>query len=507
MSTSRQIGPHAAPERLPSSLTWSDPGSGITLELDIGLVQNLERVMQREGRAAAGFLLGSTVATGDTVRITLSGLEASRREIVLEYLEDGLPEKEGRSGRMNIAGAYLPGGTHLSGSSSGETASPRTFVVMELVPAASFVFVSAGVAEKLSLFDFPCLVPALARNSWRPFTPEFAASSGPEVPPQEWLPADASPNRKRALQWSSIILCLILLTSGAAYWWSERAPGKEPRVAQNEALPAATAGSQGLGLRVSREGRDLRITWSKDAPEILQADTGGLRIFDGAGQQNYVLDAKQLQHGKVLYVPASKDIKIEFSVIGVNATVSRDIVRILQGGPDEGTFRSRREEARLSVSAPMPAKVTKTFQEPPHLQPSAVTAIASTDVPETSPEAPPPGSLPALSGNIGKPLPSFSAPQDAPVRSLIAPAIPIRQAAPSVTAITRRTIFRRTVISVNLYVDSNGRVTSSKVSEEGVNTELARLALSAANQWKFKPATQNGKPIASEFLVRFVFDP
>lgn len=313
-----------------------------------------------------------------------------------------------------------------------------------------------------------------------------------------------------------MILCLILLVSGAAYWWSKRAPGQEPRVAQNEALPAATAGSQGLGLRVSREGRDLKITWSKDAPEILQADTGVLRIFDGTGQQNYVLDAKQLQHGNVLYVPASKDIKIEFSVIGVNATVSRDIVRILQGGPDEGTFRSRKEEARLSVAAPMPAKVTKTFQEPPHLQPSAVTAIASTDVPETSPEAPPPGSLPALSGNIGKPLPpvssppsmaSFPAPQDAPVRSLIAPAIPIRQAAPSVTAITRRTIFRRTVISVNLYVDSNGRVTSSKVSEEGVNIELARLALSAANQWKFKPATQNGKPIASEFLVRFVFEP
>jgi TonB family protein len=62
----------------------------------------------------------------------------------------------------------------------------------------------------------------------------------------------------------------------------------------------------------------------------------------------------------------------------------------------------------------------------------------------------------------------------------------------------------RTRVKVKVSVDSSGRVTNARVTGTGVNAKVAAVAISAAKQWMFDPAKENGRRISSEHTIVFV---
>lgn len=58
-------------------------------------------------------------------------------------------------------------------------------------------------------------------------------------------------------------------------------------------------------------------------------------------------------------------------------------------------------------------------------------------------------------------------------------------------------------VEINLHVDAKGHPTEAKVLSG--QTPLREEALKAAQAWRFKPAYENGRPVPSDFRVRFEF--
>lgn len=75
--------------------------------------------------------------------------------------------------------------------------------------------------------------------------------------------------------------------------------------------------------------------------------------------------------------------------------------------------------------------------------------------------------------------------------------------APSVGA--RETIQGTVKVRVKVGVDTHGNVSSAKFVTEGPSKYFARLAMQAAQQWKFTPPTTNGQASPSEWTLLFEF--
>jgi TonB family protein len=60
-------------------------------------------------------------------------------------------------------------------------------------------------------------------------------------------------------------------------------------------------------------------------------------------------------------------------------------------------------------------------------------------------------------------------------------------------------------VSVQVAVDASGTVTQAKFVSYGPSQYFANKALAAAQRWKFNPPQVDGRPTASEWLLRFQF--
>jgi TonB family protein len=81
------------------------------------------------------------------------------------------------------------------------------------------------------------------------------------------------------------------------------------------------------------------------------------------------------------------------------------------------------------------------------------------------------------------------------------------QVLPDVSEKARATIHGRVRVSVKLNVDPSGGVSEAEFDSRGPSQFFADLALQAARKWAFTPPEVNGKSVASEWRVRFVFTP
>jgi protein TonB len=60
--------------------------------------------------------------------------------------------------------------------------------------------------------------------------------------------------------------------------------------------------------------------------------------------------------------------------------------------------------------------------------------------------------------------------------------------------------------AVRLTIDATGKVTNA-VMDPSVYPPYDRLVLAAARDWIYRPATQDGQPVASQRLVEIVLRP
>ncbi len=76
---------------------------------------------------------------------------------------------------------------------------------------------------------------------------------------------------------------------------------------------------------------------------------------------------------------------------------------------------------------------------------------------------------------------------------------------PEVPRRARNTIQGKVKVRVRVQVDASGNVVSAVLDSRGPSKYFARLALDAAQGWKFTPAQAQGQFVASEWILRFAF--
>lgn len=142
-------------------------------------------------------------------------------------------------------------------------------------------------------------------------------------------------------------------------------------------------------------------------------------------------------------------------------------------------------------------------------QPPAPTSAPAAAAPQTPPHAPPP--------TQATPEPEQQLPPPANAPSAAAAAAPGQSSAsavkgtvaqrvmPNPLPAASRTIHGKVNVRVRVNVSPTGEVTDAGFEPAGPSKYFAEVAMRAARQWKFTPAQANGQPIASVWMLHFVF--
>jgi TonB family protein len=148
------------------------------------------------------------------------------------------------------------------------------------------------------------------------------------------------------------------------------------------------------------------------------------------------------------------------------------------------------------IARPRPG-ADKASQAP--AQNAAPSAVPSTNAAATN--APPKGSAqPASPTGLSAPVPSVATANAPPPDSQ---GRVIERVIPKITPGALRSVKGKIKIQVKVKVDETGRVTEARFKSRGPSRFFADRALDAARGWKFEPVRENGKPLASQWMVEF----
>lgn len=101
--------------------------------------------------------------------------------------------------------------------------------------------------------------------------------------------------------------------------------------------------------------------------------------------------------------------------------------------------------------------------------------------------------------------PESHTPQQQSPAAATGPAEVIDRSVPDVPRAASGTIHGRVGVVVRVTVDAAGSVSNAELASRGPSAYFARLALESARNWKFKPAQQSGKPVASTWMLHYEF--
>jgi hypothetical protein len=161
--------------------------------------------------------------------------------------------------------------------------------------------------------------------------------------------------------------------------------------------------------------------------------------------------------------------------------------------------------AAAAVPVPQPVPPTTAALTPPAATPSSTSATPAA----ASRTSPAPSTARATGGGTQPPpapRQSSSAPVQRPALPPpgFLPAAPISQSVPAWQPGTGLQI--GFTGAVRLSIDATGKVTNA-VMDPSVYPPYDRLVLAAAREWVYRPASQDGQPVASERLVEIVLKP
>ena len=162
--------------------------------------------------------------------------------------------------------------------------------------------------------------------------------------------------------------------------------------------------------------------------------------------------------------------------------------------------------AAAVVPAPQPVPPAAASPEPP--------AVATNGAPVGAPASTSPSLAASRNASGAQPTPAARPPSATTLRPPSAaaappgfvPAVPVSQAVPAWNPGTGLIATMGFSGAVRVTIDATGKVTAAAM-EQSVYPPYDRQILVAARDWTYRPATQNGKPVASERLVEIVLRP
>ena len=281
--------------------------------------------------------------------------------------------------------------------------------------------------------------------------------------------------------------------------------------------PAADS-PQPLGLRVERALLGVVVAWNPAAPEIATAKDADLLIWDGSSPPAFVrLSNAQLRAGRTFFTSISDRVEVRLDIIGAAGRArTESIVSVAHSGD--------------VASPPVPAAQEARAVPPGETQPAPETNVAA---PTPAAKRPNPATKSTAPGKTASaapvaPLqqsgqsPAATARQPATRSGQAAPltadnagpgsfqsAVPIRETRPEIPPELRPLIQSDNVVEVHVHISASGKVTAANLeSVRGpMAASLSKSAVSAALNWQFRPATQNGEAVPSDKILEFLFRP
>lgn len=101
--------------------------------------------------------------------------------------------------------------------------------------------------------------------------------------------------------------------------------------------------------------------------------------------------------------------------------------------------------------------------------------------------------------------PESQAPAPSPATTGTAKGEVLNRVMPDVSRKASDTIQGRVSVAVRVTVDPTGAVTNVEFASHGPSAYFARIAMESARNWKFKPPVQNGRAVASTWLLHYQF--
>lgn len=179
------------------------------------------------------------------------------------------------------------------------------------------------------------------------------------------------------------------------------------------------------------------------------------------------------------------------------------VAALAEGIPTEyqrsdATAVSSVEYAQLAARAAEEKRRNAALVDPRSITGPAY-AQAQAQRPATAPEPVPPPQTSADSGRFEEPSQSSEpAPRDEPARVMVRTRpVPISQPIPDIQ------VDRNVTARLDLTIGPDGRVKAVNL-REGIPGQTAKL-IATVQQWRFKPATENGVPVSAPFTVDISF--
>lgn len=316
-------------------------------------------------------------------------------------------------------------------------------------------------------------------------------------------------NRKLSI--SSAIL-LVFVGAFASTWLSLQSGLVIVRKAWFRDRTARPLGD--LGMQVELQGNTLLVRWDHETEPLQLAKSAVLEIKDGSQQHKLLLTPGEIANGSLLYTPLSHEVTVRLQAFGKGGRATSEIVRVA----DAAALLSRSKpapEARLPMTTalrptvaaqvahrgnPIPTNQTKSIPHPapkPSSNRSGAAGTILARAKSTSAADPPVAADPVLRKTTPPtPMPSY------------VPARPVKQVMPT-EFFRENPVDKPVEIDVEVSIDKTGLVVDARPVYDWSSTDrsLVQSAVSAAREWKFQPATNDGSAVSARYTIQFRFRP
>ncbi len=206
----------------------------------------------------------------------------------------------------------------------------------------------------------------------------------------------------------------------------------------------------------------------------------------------------RLASGRVLPVPAVKNTRQGTGKLGVTLLIAAILIVI--GVIAALQWRSHETPASQSANDQPAAETTSLPSQP------------SEPVTQTSPQsrsqeapAPPQAAQKKPAAGIAMAPSQSTAPQTQTSNGPATNDAVTERVLPDVLPTARESIRGKVDVGIRVAVDPRGNVSNATFDSPGTSRYFGKIALQAAQQWKFKPAQANGQPASSEWILQFEF--
>jgi protein TonB len=274
-----------------------------------------------------------------------------------------------------------------------------------------------------------------------------------------------------------------------------------------------------LSMRAEAKPGSVRLKWNPNSKVLRGARSAIVWIADGLEESKLELTPEQVRTGALDYKPVTGDVNFRMQVgdfaesLRVMGEPPQQVTvsptPAAEPSPLETVRRTRRAKPQLTPATPPPeapareqiVERSRGAEEPAPAPPQIALGSARLERPPLPSHSIAP---PKVTATVERPhsnpiKKAFGWMKIPGLRKEYTPPKAVRQVQPNVF------VKEPTSVAVRIAIDDKGNVWDAGLLTKDVDGRLGLSAVQAAKRWRFEPALEDDKPVASNMVVRFRF--